>query len=108
MKDKEINNILNVLFFGQLFLDSIENISDKIFFKQKLKNLGKSFIKEMENTTNMIYKNIPKEDNKYVTNLYDVNYKLLNKLNNLDIFEKQKLIDNFEKLNEIIKQEHIN
>ena len=53
-KKQQIDHIIDTLFYGQLFLDAIENLSDKVFFKQKLKHLGKSFISEMESITNSI------------------------------------------------------
>ena len=105
MKKSETDHIIDTLFYGQIFLDSIENISDKVFFKQKLKYLGKSFISEMELVTNSIYKNIKdNNDNEHITKLYDINYNLLNKINQLDIFEKQNLITNFEKIIDIINE----
>lgn len=100
---KQIDHIIDTLFYGQIFLDSIESLSDKVFFKQKLKYLGKSFITEMESVTNSIYKNIKdNNDIKHVTLIYDTNMELLNKINSLDIFEKQKLISNFNKIKELI------
>jgi len=99
----DVDNIIDTLFYGQIFLDSIENISDKVFFKQKLKYLGKSFIDEMEKTTNKIYSNTDEKEHDNITLIYDVNYKLINKLNNLDIFQKQSLLENFDKIIEQIK-----
>ena len=108
-KKQQIDYIIDTLFYGQVFLDAIENLSDKVFFKQKLKHLGKSFISEMESITNSIYKNVEdKNDTEYITNIFDINYDLLNKLNQLDIFEKQKLISNFEKIKELISVDNNN
>lgn len=102
MKKQQTDHIIDSLFYGQIFLDSIENLSDKVFFKQRLKHLGKSFINEMESTINSIYKNVKdKNDTEYITNIFDINYELLNKINQLDIFEKQNLISNFGKIKEL-------
>jgi DNA integrity scanning protein DisA with diadenylate cyclase activity len=102
MEKQQTDHIIDSLFYGQIFLDSIESLSDKVFFKQKLKHLGKSFIAEMESTINSIYKNVrDKNDTEYITNIFDINYELLNKINQLDIFEKQNLINNFEKIKEL-------
>jgi len=106
---KQIDYIIDTLFYGQIFLDSIESLSEKVFFKNKLKYLGKSFIKEMESVTNSIYKNIKNnEDMNQVTMIYDTNMDLLNKINQLDIFEKQKLISNFEKVKILLNEDNTN
>jgi hypothetical protein len=103
-KKQMIDKVCDVLVFGQLFVDELEEFKEVSIFKFELKRWSMMVIEEFREKVNNLWGNIqanPSKDSSSVTLLYHINYELLGKINKLTIDEKKILNDNMEG---IIKQ----
>ncbi len=100
---KLIDEVVNTLSFGQLFVDSLEACADELrsqninFFRYSLKSNSQKVIKEFRDKVNQLFDKIPEEGRSGVIQLYDINYELWNKINELSMEEKTDLLNNWDK-----------
>lgn len=90
----EDEKIINVLVFGQLMIDDMDDLRNENPLKGDLRDKAKAFIKQFRRKVELIFKCI--DDQKSVSKLYDTNYALLRKMNSLSISQKQKIVDDWD------------
>ena len=99
IKSKDnIEDIVDMLVFGQLFSDQLEyfynkSVKGQNLFKYNLKHDVSKLLKQIRNRVDQIFRNIPnnKEGIEAVMYLYDINYELLGQLNKMSLEDKMKL-----------------
>lgn len=89
----EQERILNVLIFGQLMIDDMDELKDGNHLKGDIRDKAKAFIKQFRGKVSTIFKGL--ENPREVTDLYDINYALLRKINTLTIEQKKQIVDNW-------------
>ena len=97
----------NIMMHCQLLVGDLDDLEEHpTIFKQKLKQLGKQFSKELDKTMNLAHSNMRGgggDSEKNVLLIYDDYYALLRGINRLSINEKANLAEVFPELIEKIK-----
>jgi hypothetical protein len=99
------DDIIDVIAYGQMFSDSIDNISNKFYYKQLLKKRGNDFMTEMCKISNELLSKAENEEHrKELMQIYDINILLNNKINKLDLLQKKLLVEHFDKVYQVVEE----
>jgi hypothetical protein len=97
------DDIIDVIVTGQAFSDAILTISDKFFYKHLLKKRGNDFMNEMKKIIDEMLGHATNEQHRQeILQIFDIDILLNCKLHNLDLLQKKLLIDNFDKIYELV------
>ena len=99
------DDIIDIIAYGQIFINCIDNISDKFIYKHLLKKRGNDFMTEMSKISKeLLSKAEDKEHEKELLQIYEINILLNNKINKLDLLQKKLLMENFDKVENIVDE----
>jgi len=98
MEKSKSDSVIDVLVFGQIFVDELEEFEGENIFQREIKYWSKKVIKEFRSKIDLVFKDIPMDKRPDVSLLYEINHNLINKINTLSLEEKQILTENFDML----------
>jgi hypothetical protein len=96
MGKSKTDKVIDVLVFGQIFVDELEEFEGENIFRREIKFWSKKVIKEFRSKVDLVFKDIPKDKRPDVSLLYEINHNIINKINTLSLEEKQILSENFD------------
>lgn len=105
MEKKLVDRMIDVLVFGQLFVDELEGFQgQRTIFTKQLNVWARKTVREFRNRVDVLFANMP-SDKLSVSMMYDINFDLLTKMNKLTIDEKLKLVKEWDSVVSVIKVE---
>lgn len=97
----DVDRMIDAMVFGRVFIDELEGFEDRpTIFDKNLKFWASKTIEEFNIKMTKLFKNV-EDGGKPVLMMYDINFALLSRLNELSIDEKLTLVNNFDS---IVKQ----